>query len=93
MLERDSRSRLAVAVAACALTASMASGQNGPAPFNGCASLPGYTQLKAALTAATIAENSGLNNRMWGTIVDATEWCARSRSPETTGPANGLAAA
>src|SRR5215471_14192847 len=36
----------------------------------GCASLPGYSQLKAALTAATAAETSGLNNQMWGTIVD-----------------------
>ena len=70
MLERYSRSRLALAVAACALTASIASGQNGPTPSNGCGSLPGYTQLKAALTAATIAENSGLKNQMWGTIVD-----------------------
>jgi uncharacterized protein GlcG (DUF336 family) len=48
----------------------MASGQNGAAALNGCGSLPGYAQLKTALTAATIAENSGLNNQMWGTIVD-----------------------
>src|SRR5215471_14425810 len=70
MLERYSRIRLALAVASCALTASIASGQNGPTPSNGCGSLPGYTQLKAALTAATIAENSGLKNQMWGTIAD-----------------------
>ncbi len=37
---------------------------------NGCASLPGYTTLKAALIAATSSETSGLNNQMWGTIVD-----------------------
>ena len=37
---------------------------------NGCKSLPDYGQLKAALVAATIAETSGLNNQMWGTIVD-----------------------
>lgn len=36
----------------------------------GCASLPGYSQLKAALVAATAIETSGLNNQMWGTIVD-----------------------
>jgi hypothetical protein len=59
-----------VVVGVCALTASIASGQNGPTPCNGYGSLPGYTQLKAALTAATVAENSGLKNQMWGTIVD-----------------------
>jgi uncharacterized protein GlcG (DUF336 family) len=37
---------------------------------NGCASLPGYAALKAALAAATATETSGLNNQMWGTIVD-----------------------
>jgi len=35
-----------------------------------CASLPKYAELKAALAAATSAETSGLNNQMWGTIVD-----------------------
>ena len=37
---------------------------------NGCANLPSYSQLKSALTAATVTETSGLNNQMWGTIVD-----------------------
>jgi uncharacterized protein GlcG (DUF336 family) len=37
---------------------------------NGCAALPKYADLKTALTAATTAEMSGLNNQMWGTIVD-----------------------
>jgi hypothetical protein len=37
---------------------------------NGCKSLPGYGQLKAALIGATATETSGLNNQMWGTIVD-----------------------
>ncbi|HEY4930533.1 MAG TPA: heme-binding protein [Terriglobales bacterium] len=37
---------------------------------NGCKSLPDYGQLKAALISATMAETSGLNNQMWGTIVD-----------------------
>ncbi len=37
---------------------------------NGCRNLPGYSQLKAALAAATASEASGLNNQMWGTIVD-----------------------
>lgn len=39
-------------------------------PPNGCAGLPKFAELKAALTAATSAESSGLNNQMWGTIVD-----------------------
>jgi uncharacterized protein GlcG (DUF336 family) len=37
---------------------------------NACRNLPSYNALKAALTAATAAEMSGLNNHMWGTIVD-----------------------
>jgi uncharacterized protein GlcG (DUF336 family) len=37
---------------------------------NACAALPDYSALKAALVAATQAEMSGLNNQMWGTIVD-----------------------
>ena len=35
-----------------------------------CEALPGYSDLKAALVAATAAETSGLNNHMWATIVD-----------------------
>ena len=37
---------------------------------NGCKGLPGYSQLKSALAAATSTETSGLNNQMWGVIVD-----------------------
>ena len=37
---------------------------------NDCSSLPNYGQLKTALAAATATESSGLNNQMWGTIVD-----------------------
>jgi uncharacterized protein GlcG (DUF336 family) len=37
---------------------------------NGCGNLPGYAALKTALAAATSTEASGLNNQMWGTIVD-----------------------
>ena len=37
---------------------------------NGCSKLPDYFALKSALSAATFAETSGLNNQMWGTIVD-----------------------
>src|SRR4051794_10076023 len=37
---------------------------------DGCKGLPTYAQLKAALVQATKDEGSGLNNQMWGTIVD-----------------------
>ena len=36
----------------------------------GCKTLPDFSALKAALVAATSTETSGLNNQMWGTIVD-----------------------
>ena len=37
---------------------------------NACKNLPNFSSLKAALEAATAAESSGLNNQMWGTVVD-----------------------
>ncbi len=37
---------------------------------NGCGALPNQAQLKAALVAAVLKEESGLNLDMWGTIVD-----------------------
>jgi uncharacterized protein GlcG (DUF336 family) len=37
---------------------------------NECNSLPSQAALQSALAAATAAESSGLNNQMWGTIVD-----------------------
>ena len=37
---------------------------------NECRSLPNYNALSNALSAATAAETSGLNNQMWATIVD-----------------------
>src|ERR1035437_4987255 len=37
---------------------------------NNCKNLPSQSALKAALIAATATEGSGLNNHMWGTIVD-----------------------
>src|SRR5271165_3133406 len=52
-------------VLTCATSAVKADGGN-----NGCKNLPSYSQLKAALIAATATETSGLNNQMWGTIVD-----------------------
>ena len=37
---------------------------------SGCSDLPDHSALKAALVTATQTEASGLNNQMWGTIVD-----------------------
>ena len=37
---------------------------------NGCPALPSHSVLVADLAAAVAAENSGLNNQMWATIVD-----------------------
>ncbi len=37
---------------------------------NACKNLPNFNSLKAALEAATATESSGLNNQMWGTVVD-----------------------
>jgi uncharacterized protein GlcG (DUF336 family) len=60
-------------VASAVFFATLASGQAPPAastPFVGCSGLPSWSQLMAALTQAATAEGSGLNNQMWGTIVD-----------------------
>lgn len=61
---------LTVALVCSTVAASAQNNQNGRGFNNGCGSLPGYTALKNALVAATSAETSGLNNQMWGTIVD-----------------------
>jgi len=50
-------------VVALTFTAGAASAQT-------CATLPDHAKLKAALIQATKDETSGLNNHMWGTIVD-----------------------
>jgi uncharacterized protein GlcG (DUF336 family) len=49
----------------CSTNAARAQNSN-----NGCSSLPGYSALQSALATATATETSGLNNQMWGTIVD-----------------------
>jgi Haem-degrading len=52
----------------------------------GCASLPGYQALKSALSQAVSTETSGLNNHMWGTIVDRSGVvCAVAFSGSGTG--------
>jgi uncharacterized protein GlcG (DUF336 family) len=50
--------------------AGTASADDRGAGGNACTDLPDYPALKAALVTATAAEASGLNNQMWGTIVD-----------------------
>ena len=55
---------------ATAFAVGAANADNTGAGGNGCNSLPGNAALKAALTSATATETSGLNNQMWGTIVD-----------------------
>src|SRR5437868_14246722 len=57
--------RIAILGASCAFFAISGFAEN-----NGCASLPGQSQLKAMLTAATDDETSGLNMNMWGAVVD-----------------------
>ena len=60
----------ATIVAAFLCMAGTASADDNGAGGNACRNLPGYAALKAALVAATATETSGLNNQMWGTIVD-----------------------
>ncbi len=41
-----------------------------PTSLSTCPNLPGYNEPKSALVSAVAAETSGLNNNMWGTIVN-----------------------
>jgi uncharacterized protein GlcG (DUF336 family) len=54
----------------CSAAGMMAQAPSSAVGLNGCGSLPGYSALKTALDAAVATETSGLNNQMWGTIVD-----------------------
>jgi len=73
-----SRHRILYGAAAAALTLAItttagvvhARDGNEQAQGSGCSGLPNYFQLQTALAAATATETSGLNNQMWGTIVD-----------------------
>jgi uncharacterized protein GlcG (DUF336 family) len=60
--------RLHHLVAAAALCAAPSYAEDGQP--RSCAGLPGYSQLKSALAAATDTESSGLNMNMWGAVVD-----------------------
>jgi uncharacterized protein GlcG (DUF336 family) len=59
-----------VATLSAALTLAMGSASADDVSNNNCRNLPGQSALKAALITATLTEASGLNNQMWGTIVD-----------------------
>jgi uncharacterized protein GlcG (DUF336 family) len=63
-------SKAATAVVAFLCVTGTASADDTGTDGNACRDLPGYAALKAALVAATATETSGLNNQMWGTIVD-----------------------
>lgn len=58
---------------------------------NRCAGLPSQSDLQAALAAATATETSGLNNQMWGTIVNrdgfvcAVAFTGRNRAAQWPG--------
>ena len=78
---------VAVLSAACAIPglAQPSSAAFG-ADSGGCASLPNYQALKAALVQAVATETSGLNNHMWATIVDRSGIvCAVAYSGSGTG--------
>ena len=56
-----------------------------------CAGLPSHAELQAALARATATEVSGLNNQMWGTIVNrdgvvcAVAFCGANRAAQWPG--------
>jgi len=55
---------------ATGLTALSLPGQSSVGQGSNCSKLPGYAALQSAISAATAAETSGLNNQMWAAIVD-----------------------
>ena len=62
--------KAATVAVACLCMAGTVSADDNRAGSSACKDLPGYAALKAALLTATATETSGLNNQMWGTIVD-----------------------
>jgi len=70
MIRTQTLAKTAVLVAAMTLTVTVLSAAPDGFGSSGCDALPGYSDLKAALASATATETSGLNNQMWGTIVD-----------------------
>ena len=75
MFQRQLFHYAATSLVAMTIASAAVWGQTAPVPGsggvgNGCASLPTYAQLQTALASALAAENSGINNQMWATIVD-----------------------
>jgi uncharacterized protein GlcG (DUF336 family) len=62
--------KAATVAVACLCMAGTVSADDNRAGSSACKDLPGYAALKAALLTATATETSGLNNQMWGTVVD-----------------------
>ena len=62
--------KAATVAVACLCMAGTVSADDNRAGSSACKDLPGYAALKVALLTATATETSGLNNQMWGTIVD-----------------------
>ena len=54
----------------CTNTLAQAQANSDEGGSNNCGNLPNYAALHAALASALSAENSGLKNQMWATIVD-----------------------
>jgi uncharacterized protein GlcG (DUF336 family) len=62
--------RVATVLLAITCSAGMLHAADDSQGINECKGLPNQLALQSALAAATAAETSGLNNQMWGTIVD-----------------------
>ena len=54
----------------CTIALAQAQENSGEGGSNNCRTLPNYAALHTALASALSAENSGLKNQMWATIVD-----------------------
>jgi uncharacterized protein GlcG (DUF336 family) len=54
----------------CTFTSAQAQTNSGEGGSSNCGNLPSNAALRTALASALSAENSGLNNQMWATIVD-----------------------
>jgi uncharacterized protein GlcG (DUF336 family) len=89
MFQRRVFSYAATLMVAVTLTISGLHGQPGqlnPDSNSNCSGLPNHVQLQRALAAAVAAEDSGLNNQMWATIVDRSGIvCAVAFSGGNTG--------
>ena len=54
----------------CTIALAQAQENSAEEGSNNCGNLPNNAALRTALASALSAENSGLNNQMWATIVD-----------------------